>query len=215
MKIEDLRNACVLRAFKEVCGLPDEQIYDICRGFGFTERKGMYVHKWICAAAALNIQLEDVYVPPVYTRTLGNSYGPITSTTGMTVNQFCRNNQEGVFLVRVRSHVHVVRDGKIIDPGFKRRCARKLVLGVHRVLNPKEIEKKRPGQNPKIRFVRQGCTKGQRAVRWHRALTRTSQLTKSYWNPISFREVEEVGFTRELLTLGIRRGDIEVLEEEA
>lgn len=134
MTIDELMNNCVLIALREVSGLPDQMILEAVRSHGYRNHRGMYQSDYHEAARDLGIQLGEVVAVrdlPVpdgddfdrrWDRSLGKVLPLIT---------------DGVYLVRVRGHLLVARNGRMVDhnQGVRSRLRRR-VVDVTKVLNP-------------------------------------------------------------------------------
>lgn len=160
-RITDYRNNCVLVAIKEVTGLPDAEIFKAVRRHGYKNDHGMYQHDYHVALQELGTQLEKVKYQELIAGAPAKATS-IRSLHGLTINRALRFLRHGVYLVTTRSHVLVVRDGKLVDHNYRWRSALgRTVYGVWRVLNPHM-----PVKTGKLRVVRQN-TRRRNTRTWH------------------------------------------------
>lgn len=118
--IDGLKNACTLKAVKEVSRLDDQTIIKAFLNNGYKPNDGMYHDQWTKAAEELGLHLVE-----------------INGFRSATLAEFLRNHTTGVYFVSVRGHALVVRDGKVID---YKRGARRRVLRIKKVMYAPVVE---------------------------------------------------------------------------
>lgn len=125
-----MKNNCTLVAVREVCRLPDADIFTAFRKHGYKDNKGLPNYQWIKAAKELGLVMEEVG-----TRIEGKAYTNY-GAVHQTLSQFLKLYPTGVYFVSVNSHALVVRDGKVVDHNKRDSLGlRRPVYFAHRVLN--------------------------------------------------------------------------------
>lgn len=122
--IAAMRNNCVLRALQHVSGKTDAEIFEAVRRHGYRDHHGMFQHLYHRAADDLGIKLDF--------ETAGwRDYKP------QTLGSFLRRVKDGTYFVRVKGHLLVVENGRLVDKNYRHRPALKRhIIDVYKVLNP-------------------------------------------------------------------------------
>lgn len=123
--IDSFSNNCTLVAARELTGLPDETILRVWREHGYQDHGGMWDRDWVPALRDLGLRLVQKS-----TWRLNNRRAPHP-----TLAQFVSDHPEGVWIAGTSSHVMVVRDGRIVDPNYRRPGTRRLIRRAWLVLN--------------------------------------------------------------------------------
>jgi len=138
------KGTCVLAALRQV--LPetttDEKILRVCRKHGYQpEVGGMYDHQWLKACEELGIEfgVGNDYSRGCFASRYDSNWGmerEYWKNTSLTLGQFCRTDgKKGTWLVTVRGHMLVVRDGVIVDHNYHLAGKRRRMLGAIEVRN--------------------------------------------------------------------------------
>jgi hypothetical protein len=162
MQIADIKNACSLRAIKNVTQAPDETIIETALKYGASVQGkwrpgiGMVAERRCDSYGAvgyhritreLGVQLKKIDVGfnyrPRDMRVFGCHYQGVLASDGMTVSTFLSQHPTGTFFVEVRGHVFVVRDGVVHDQGRKQH--RRTVQAAAQILNPAPL--------PELKYV--------------------------------------------------------------
>ena len=92
---------CTVRALANASGMPYQQAYDLLAAAGRCKGRGMYQSKWL----------------PVYQQHMTLEHSEYLSSSFPTVTTLTRKLRElgGTYIVTIRQHVAVCRDGEWID----------------------------------------------------------------------------------------------------
>lgn len=162
--IDQHRWNCVPKALAIVCeGLRTEaEVLETCFKHGFNKRHGtriscgMYTYDWLNAATELGLELERVDTSCAQGSATYSAWGMRLERYEMTLGEFTRKFNTGVYLICVPGHALVVNNGVIVDPNYGRNHARRHVKFARLVKNSvlKPVAPARITGNPLIRFVR-------------------------------------------------------------
>lgn len=111
-KLKSMEGVCVPTAFWNIC--KKKNVLSICKQHGWSEKRGMFDHEWKKAAISLGLVLTVVPYK-----------GKIKS--------FLKDYSIGTYIVTVHAHMLVVRDGKMVDPRYRRSGLYRNILGVWQV----------------------------------------------------------------------------------
>ena len=209
--IAEYKNNCVLVAFKRVSNISDSVIIHTCQAFGF-KGHGMQQDNWLDAARVLGIKLETVYDALSW-----HSRG-VEDTQDITIGQFTKKFREGTFLVRVKGHLLTVHDGKIIDPNYQRRAARRRVYSVYRVMNSTIINTRKRGdhlpKNPTFYFVNMphACARRRSAKQEIYLNIYSEGMNGHMRSTLTLDGMARYGYTRKMLRSDLRKGNIALVD---
>lgn len=169
MKIEHFSANCTLVAVREVTGRTDREIIDAFLDAGWKPNQGFYTHKYmniIRARFGHEIESVETRIPgrSWSSSTYYDSYGNIcyrsSPTYRMTLAMFVEAFPAGTYMVAVTGHALVVRDGRVIDPNFRKVGMARRVVSAYLIKNPApshyarhEIVPLARGEDPLVRFV--------------------------------------------------------------
>lgn len=221
--LKSYRNNCCAVALHELSGRSEHDVVSACiqHSVSFRRHRGMFRNEWLAAGSDLGLILDR--------RDCWNA-----DCTLPTLKQWIDANPRGTFLIRVRRHVLVVRDGMIIDPNWNGRTgSRRRVHEAFRVDNaaasrnaanvhktraaaaaarndaPAPTTKRAPGKrydaSPTFRFRKTPTTA--RALAVFTALAVDSRSADGW---ISLNDAERFGYTRKDFRNDARKERIEV-----
>jgi hypothetical protein len=145
--IGQYRNNCTLVAIKEVSNKPDAEILAAFRRHNYKNNKGMWQDDYLKAGRELGLQFgetKSVWTLRVAERNELKEVGKDTFKFrySMTIGQVLKYLAKGTFLLRIRSHLLVVRDGKVVDLNFYKPKLKRQAVDFTEVLNAYQPEKK-------------------------------------------------------------------------
>lgn len=135
--ISKLPSNCVPLAFKEIYkNKSDKEILDALYSVnGYVPGKGGRYSNYIKMFEKFNTKIiERVYynfrkeIPELLNlnKTIQTGYSHYYR---LTLSKFVKLFPVGLYLIRVKKHVLVIRDGIVIDPNFNNLCGKKEILG--------------------------------------------------------------------------------------
>lgn len=104
------KNDCTVRAVSNSMGLPYETAHNILRQYaGRRKGKGIPFFLFIKKEQVKNMFLKEHNI----------SYFEVPTDRLSTINRFCQERKQGTYLILVKGHITVVRDGVVLDLGAK------------------------------------------------------------------------------------------------
>lgn len=167
--IEHFSSNCTLVATREVTGRPDREIIDEFLAAGWKPDHGFSTHKYMnIIRTKFGHEIEEVptkvpgrsWSSTTYVDQYGYERYRSSPAHRMTLSMFVEAYPTGTYMVAVTGHALVVRDGRVVDPNFRKVGMGRRVVIAHLIKNPApshyikhEIVPLQRGEDPLVAFV--------------------------------------------------------------